>query len=78
MQISVVGQKAQVIHQGSTQNNRQPRLWRFNPKTGAVKEIAFLLPSGLAAAGKTPVTPEEVSKTTLINVPDLEELKIDS
>ncbi len=78
VQISVVGQKVQVIHQGSVQNNRQPRLWRFNPKTGAVKEIAFLLPSGLAAAGKTPATPEEVSKTTLINVPDLEELKIDS
>ena len=78
VQISVVGQKAQVVYQGSVQNNRPPRIWRFNPKTGAVKEIAFLLPPGLAAAGKTPTTPEEVSKTTLINVPDLEKLKIDS
>jgi hypothetical protein len=78
VQISVVGQKAQVIYQGSVQNNRQPRLWRFNPKTGAVKEISFLLPPGLTRPEKKPATPEEVSKTTLIDVPDLEGLTIDS
>ena len=39
VQISVVGQKVQVIYQGVEQANRKPRIWRYNPKTGAVKEI---------------------------------------
>ena len=78
VQISVVNQKVQVIYQGSVQGSRKPRLWRYNPKTGAVKEIAIVLPPGLTPAGKKPATPEEVSQTTLINVPDLEGLTIDS
>ncbi len=78
VQVSVVDQKVRVIYQGSVQGSRKPRLWRYDPKTGGVKEIGFLLPPGLAPAGKTPVTPEEVSKTTLIDVPDLEGLRFDS
>ena len=78
VQISVVGQKVQVIYQGVEQANRTPRLWRYNPGTGAVQEIAINLPPGLPQAGETPATPEEGSKSTMISVPDLEGLTVDS
>jgi hypothetical protein len=78
VQISVINQKVQVIYQGAVLNRQKPRIWRYNPKTGAVKEIAFVLPPGLTPPGKKPDTPEEASKTTLIDVPDLEGLTIDS
>jgi len=78
VQISVVKQKLQVNYHGGVEDSRKPRLWRFNPKTGAVKEISIVLPAGLTAAVKTPSTPKKVSKTTLINMPDLEGLMIDS
>ena len=78
VQISVVKKKVQVVYHGSVYSGQKPRIWRYNPKTGAVREIAYLLPPGLTRPGKKPRTPEEVSKTTLIDVPDLEGLTIDS
>lgn len=78
VQITVVNQKAQVIYQGSSQGYQRPRLWRYSPKTGAVKEIAIMLPPGLAPPGQSPVTPEAAAKITLIDVPDLAGLMIDS
>jgi len=78
LQISVIGQKVQVIYQGNIQVNRKPRIWRYNAKTGAVKEIAIVLPSGLIPAGKSPDKSANVSATTLIDVPDLERLRVDS
>lgn len=78
VQISVVNQKVQVIYQGVVQNNRKPQIWRYNPKTGAVREISFILPTGLTQPGKKPATSQEASKNTLIDVPDLEGLMIDS
>jgi hypothetical protein len=78
VQISVIGQRVQVIHQGVEQANRKPRLWRYNPKTGAVKEIAIVMPSGLPQAGETAAGGEEGSKTTVISIPDLEGLTVDS
>jgi len=78
VQISVVDQRIQVVYQGIVQHGRKPRLWRFNPKTGAVKEISYLLPPGLTKRGRTPPTPEEASRLTVIDVPDLEGVGIDS
>ncbi len=78
VQITVVNQKAQVIYQGSSAGYQRPRLWRYNPKTGAVKEIAIMLPPGLAPPGQSPVTPEAAAKITPIEVPDLAALTIDS
>lgn len=78
VQISVVNQKVQVVYQGNVLNNQKPRIWRYDPKTGAVREIAYLLPSGLSLPGKQPVDPKEASKTTLIDVPDLQGVTIDS
>ncbi|WP_455376594.1 hypothetical protein [Kaarinaea lacus] len=78
VQISVVNKKVQVVYQGTVMNSQKPRIWRYNPQTGAVREIGFMLPPGLTPPGKKPATPEDVSKTTLIDVPDLEGLTIDS
>jgi len=78
VKISVVNQKVQVIYQGSSAGYQNPRVWRYSPKTGAVKEIAILLPPGLAPPGQSPVTPEAAAKITPIEVPDLEGLTIDS
>jgi hypothetical protein len=78
VQISVVNQKIQVIYQGSSQGYQKPRLWRYSPKTGAVKEIAIMLPPGLAPPGQSPATPEAAAKITPIEVPELAGLTIDS
>jgi len=78
VQISVVRQKVKIFYQGNLQSRQQPRLWRYNPKTGAVKEISIILPPGLAPAGKTPVNPKQAVTSTSINIPDLEGVTIDS
>lgn len=78
VQISVVEQKVQVIYQGSLKNGRKPRLWRYDPKTGAVREIAIILPPDLAPADAKSDASREASKTTLIDVPDLKGLTVDS
>jgi len=78
VQISVVDKKVHVIYQGVEPYNRTPRIWRYNPKTGAVQEIAIIMPPDLPKASQTPATPEERMKTTDISVPDLEGLTIDS
>jgi len=78
VQISVVNQKIQVIYQGSSQGYQKPRLWRYSPKNGAVKEIAIMLPPGLAPPGQGPATLEAAAIITPIEVPDLAELTVDS
>lgn len=78
VQISVVNRKVQVIYQGSSAGYQKPRLWRYSPKTGAVREIAIMLPPGLTPPGQGPVTPEAAAKITPIDVPDLAALTIDS
>ena len=78
VQTSVVNGKVQVIYQGNVLNNRKPRIWRYNPQTGGVKEIGYILPPGLLPPGKQPPTPEMASKTTRIEVPELDGLTVDS
>lgn len=78
VKISVVNQKVQVVYQGSSAGYQNPRLWRYSPKTGAVKEIGIMLPPGLAPPGQSPATPEAAAKITPIEVPDLAGLTIDS
>lgn len=78
VQVSVVNRKIQVVYQGSSAGYQKPRLWRYSPKTGAVQEIAILLPPGLAPPGQGPVTPEAAARITPIEVPDLAGLTIDS
>jgi len=78
VQISVVNNKVEVVYQGLARGGQKPRIWRYNAKTGAVTEIAIILPAGLPLAGRTPPTKEELTQSTVINVPDLEGLKVDS
>jgi hypothetical protein len=78
VQISVVDQKVQAIYQNGLQGRQKPRLWRYNPKTGAVKEIAIVLPPSQNTDGKTPTTSEGLPKSILIDVPDLEGVIVDS
>ena len=79
LQIAVVGDRVQVNFVGNTQPYQTPRLWRFNPKTGAVKEIALLLPPGLAPNTGRPVeAPAAAPTVTPVEVPDLAGLKVDS
>lgn len=77
LQISVVDRKVQVVYQGNTQGYQKPRVWRFSPATGAVKEIPVLLPVGLAPPGTRP-TPETTAVVTPVEVPDLAALMVDS
>jgi hypothetical protein len=78
VQITVVNQRVQVVYQGTTQGHPQPRLWRYSPKTGAVKEIAIIPPPELPPAGTPATTPEAASKITPIEVQDVVGLTVDS
>ena len=78
VQISVVNKKVQVVYQGASQGYQKPRLWRYSPSTGAVREIAIMLPPDLAPPGQRNPTPEEAAKITPIDVPDVAGLTVDS
>lgn len=78
VRISVVDRKVQVVYQGSSAGYQHPQLWRYSPKTGAVKEIGIMLPPGLAPPGQSPAAPQDAAKITPIEVPDLAGLTIDS
>lgn len=78
LQIAVVSDRVQVNYFGKTQAYQNPRLWRFNPKTGAVKEIALLLPPGLVPPSGRPAETEPAQTVTPIEVPDLAGVKVDS
>lgn len=78
VQISVIDQKVQVIFQGPAQGSPKPHIWRYDSTTGAVQEIAMIFPPRLTPPEKNTGIPDEVLKATLIDVPDLEGLTIDS
>ena len=76
VQISVIDNKVQVVYQGNAQVYQTPHIWRYNPRTGGVKEVGYVLPPGLTATGQAPNDAE--AKTTVIDVPDLQGLQVDS
>lgn len=78
VQISVVNQRVQVNYLGNSQAYQNPRLWRYNVKTGAVREITIMLPAGLAPAGQVTTPAETPLQVTAIDVPDLAEATIDT
>lgn len=78
LQFAVVGDRVQVQYIGSSQPYQQPRLWRFTPKTGAVKEIFVQLPAGLSPNTGQPAEPAKSPAVTPILVPDLASVKVDS
>lgn len=78
VQITVVEQKVQVIYQGAAYGNERPRLWRYNPQTGGVQEIAIILPPSPVSSANRSDAASQTPTTTVIDVPDLVGLKIDS
>ena len=78
VQVSVVNQQVQVFYQGRVVGYQKPRLWRYSPKTGGVRDIAYMLPPDLVPPGKAPVPPVDAAKVTLLDVPDLAGLRVDS
>ncbi|MEH6625828.1 MAG: hypothetical protein V7739_05250 [Motiliproteus sp.] len=78
IQIVVVNNNVQVNYLGSSQAYQNPRLWRYSPQTGAVKEIAIMLPPGLAPANQTSANAEKPLVVTPIAVPDLDGVTVDS
>jgi len=78
VQILVKDHKVQVIHQTSPYGNQTPRLWRYIAETGAVKEIPILRPPGSAPVANRPYVPTKDSEATVIDVPDLDGLTVDS
>jgi hypothetical protein len=53
-------------------------LWRYNPQTGGVQEIAIILPASPVSSGNGSDAAPQQPKTTVIDVPDLAGLRIDS
>ena len=78
VQISVINNKVQVIDQSQQQHNQNPRIWRYSAATGAVKEVAFILPPNPIQSGNDSVTAETPVNNRLIDVPDLKGLSVDS
>lgn len=79
LQISVVNGKVRVVFNGVWQGYQEPRIWRYNAKTGAVKEITFTLPPGLVPLrAPSKINPEEAAKITPIDVPALATLTVDA
>lgn len=78
VQITVVEKKVQVIYQGAAYGNERPRLWRYNPQSGGVQEIAIILPANPVSSGNRSDAAPQTTKTTVIDVPDLAGLRIDS
>jgi hypothetical protein len=78
IQIAVVNSNVQVNYLGSSQAYQTPRLWRYSPKTGAVKEIPILLPAGLTPANSTPAPADKPQAVTPITVADLAGVRVDS
>ena len=77
VQITVVEQKVQVIYQGAAYGNERPRLWRYNPRTGGVQEIAIILPPSPVSSANRSDAASQTPTTIVIDVPDLVGLKID-
>lgn len=74
LQLSVIDRSVQLIDLGNHTHNHNIQLWRYHVNTGAVQEIAYILPPAL--------TTEKIASTfpqaTPIEVPDLQGVIVDS
>ncbi|MEM7314347.1 MAG: hypothetical protein AAF497_14460 [Planctomycetota bacterium] len=77
IQVVVVDQKVQVIHQSTPYGNQRPRLWRYDPKTGGVREIGIILPPAPDQPGNRTGMAFEATEQTILDVPDLADLTLD-
>jgi hypothetical protein len=70
-QILVVDQKVQVNNQINNQGLQRPRLWRFKPTTGAVKEITIIWAPTPANTENDRAADENAQQNTVIDVAEL-------
>lgn len=79
LQVKVKEGHAEFVHLGPSYG-QWPKLYRFSPATGAVKEIPIDRPVELPVRdyNKNQATPEERAAVTRIPVPEVESLKLDS
>ncbi len=78
VQISVEDQKVLVSYRGIEQGRYIPRLWRYHANTGAVQEIAIILPPKQISSGEKQVEPHGSLISAPIDVPGLAGLVVDS
>ena len=78
VQISVVDQTVRVGYRGMAEGGNIPRLWRYHSKTGAVQEIAIILPPTLTSVGEKSAESRDLLISTPIDLPDLNGLAVDS
>ena len=58
--------------------NQQSHIWRYSPTTGAVQEVAIVLPPDHVSPEQGDNTPEAASQIIPVDVPDLEGVFVDS
>ena len=75
---SLVVRELKARYRGTVLGGQVPRLWRYYSKTGAVQEIAIILPPGLKSPDPRSAGAGDYLTTTPINVPDLEGMVVDS
>lgn len=79
VRIDVVDKKVKVSYAGAWVGYQSPRLWRYNPRTGAVKMIPITLPPDLLPrGGPIKLTPEQAARVTPIDVTELANLTVDA
>lgn len=78
VQINVVEQRVQVVYQGTAYGNNRPRLWRYDPRTGGVREIAMILPPAPTARRNNSAATAQVPEPIVVEVPDVAGLRVDS
>ncbi len=78
IQIAVVNNRVQVHYLGNSQAYQHPRLWRYSPKTGALKELAIIPPAGLTSANQAAADSNSPLVVTPVPVVDLDGVKVDS
>lgn len=76
VRIAVSGGKVVAAYHGNTLPYQPTRLWRFNPATGGVTELALELPPDLFPPGKAPTGSETAARVAPVNVPDLAALTV--
>lgn len=77
-QISVVGQEVQVIQKNYEKENQMPQLWRYNPTTGAVKEVSIIWLPIAEPTDNPQASNAPANQSRVIDVPALAGLKVDS
>lgn len=78
VRIAVVEEKVQVFYRNDPYNDARPSFWRYNPQSGGLQEIVVILPPRPVPSENGSDTDMQQPIRTVIDVPDLAGLRIDS